>query len=573
MQGLERCDDGNLVTEVCLYGQESCEVCSDACTLEPGMTAYCGDGAINGSEMCDDGNAVTEACAYNSDACTVCNETCQEVPGTPLFCGDGIVSDGETCDDGNNITESCPYNEASCEICNSVCQLEAGAVRVCGDGRVDLGFETCDDGNANTEYCGYNEESCIVCDASCTYVEGERSYCGDGRVTDDEVCDDGSYINSEKWRRVATCNDTCSAVAPYCGDGVVQFPETCDDPNDVDCNAWCHYGPEEMMFIPEGPFFMGCKDQFDPADCETEAGCEPRVDTACAYDDNSPERPGRVVTLDAFYIDEFEISADDYLGCVNAGACGYRGPSFEANGSNYWDPSTYESPFANLAMNHLNWYEAVEFCAWRGKRLPTEAEWEKSARGLDKRSYPWGNEAPECKFNNTANGYDSYGCRRNAEVLQDGESGESGYNYLADLLPRGSSPAGSSPFGLQDVVGGVMEWTFDYYQSDYYTLAAADNPTGPDEGILEICSSSDSAVCEFRRTLRGGVPSMIPAVSYGSRVSQRIHGVSPLDPSSHLVGARCAKLANPRGVGEKCIADVDCASNQCLSDRTCGEGQ
>ena len=119
-------------------------------------------------------------------------------------------------------------------------------------------------------------------------------------------------------------------------------------------------------------------------------GVNLRVDTACAYDDNSPERPGRVVTLDAFYIDEFEISADDYLGCVNAGACGYRGPSYEANGSNYWDPSTYESPFANLAMNHLNWYEAVEFCAWRGKRLPTEAEWEKSARGLDKRTYPGG---------------------------------------------------------------------------------------------------------------------------------------------------------------------------------------
>ena len=238
------------------------------------MTSYCGDGAINGSEMCDDGNAVTEACAYNSEGCTVCNETVKKSPAHRSFVGMASSQTAKPATTAITSPKAASTTKHPCRF-NSVCQLEAGAVRVCGDGRVDLGFETCDDGNANTEYCSYNEESCIVGDAaSRTYVEGERSYCGDGLGD--------RRRGLRRWQLYGICRSgdglqpaTTQCCGPYCGDGVVQFPETCDDPNDVDCNAWCHYGPEEMMFIPEGPFFMGCKDQFDPADCETEAGCEP----------------------------------------------------------------------------------------------------------------------------------------------------------------------------------------------------------------------------------------------------------------------------------------------------------
>ena len=324
------------------------------------------------------------------------------------------------------------------------------------------------------------------------------------------------------------------------------------------------------MFIPEGPFFMGCKDQYDPADCETEAGCEPRIDTACAYDDNSPERPGRVVTLDAFYIDEFEISADSYEQCVDEGYCNYGGESYGEDGHTN-GLSTFESPFTNLAMNNLTWYEANEYCAWQGKRLPTEAEWEKAARGTDKRIHPWGNQAQQCKYDNMPNrDFDPAGCLVNSEIAESPTASATTLSNLANLLPRGSLPAGGSPYGVQDISIGLMEWTFDFYKQDYYAEDVNLNPLGPIDGVEESCVSNDPQVCDYFRTIRGGGVSIFANPRLTGRYSYFYPGPQQ---RQWMMGARCAKLVNPRGVGEKCIADVDCASNQCLSDRTCGEGQ
>ena len=219
----EGCDDGNLITEACSYGETDCVVCSDSCIEVAGETSFCGDGQTDlRFETCDDNNAVTETCEYGVSNCTVCNDTCQAVAGAVSLCGDGVIEPGfETCDDGNTTTEECSYGEVNCSVCSSICQIEAGETDVCGDGVLDAGFETCDDGNA------INDDSCS---------NGCRpAGCGDGIVqpANDEACDDGNTSNTD------SCLNTCVTAA--CGDGVVQQGvEACDDGNTF--TEQCDYG-------------------------------------------------------------------------------------------------------------------------------------------------------------------------------------------------------------------------------------------------------------------------------------------------------------------------------------------
>ena len=139
----EACDDGNIVTEECDYGQTECTVCSAQCTLIAGNTRRCGDGNTDpDEEACDDGND------SNTDSCT--NDCLAAV------CGDGFVYDGEeACDDGNAF-EECAYGETECTVCSATCELEAGVVNPCGDGEIDEG-EECDDGDqSGSDGCSYD---------------------------------------------------------------------------------------------------------------------------------------------------------------------------------------------------------------------------------------------------------------------------------------------------------------------------------------------------------------------------------------------------------------------------------
>jgi serine/threonine-protein kinase len=179
-----------------------------------------------------------------------------------------------------------------------------------------------------------------------------------------------------------------------------------------------------LVFVPQGDFLMGSSDS----------------DTT-AHDD---EKPQHTVTLDAFWIDQFEVTNSMYAKCVNAGAC--AAPS---------DTTLYsDAAYSNYAVVFVSWYDAGAYCAWAGKRLPTEAEWEKAARGTDGRLFPWGNDLPTGDLLNFRSEFGAVGV--------------------------GAYPGGASPYGAYDMAGNVWEWTSDSYNETYYRTSPSVNPLGPE---------------------------------------------------------------------------------------------
>jgi formylglycine-generating enzyme required for sulfatase activity len=172
------------------------------------------------------------------------------------------------------------------------------------------------------------------------------------------------------------------------------------------------------------------------------------------------EMPQLSINLSTFEIDRYEVTAGAYQLCVDAGAC--DPPNTTWAQCNTWPPPT---PVLDQPVNCVNWTRADDYCQWQGRRLPTEAEWEKAARGDDGRTYPWGETAPSC-----------------ATVSMLSPTGNDGCDAFG-VEPVGThSPAGDSPYGAADMAGNVLEWTADYYSAGYYGVAPVDDPAGPPSG-------------------------------------------------------------------------------------------
>jgi formylglycine-generating enzyme required for sulfatase activity len=208
-------------------------------------------------------------------------------------------------------------------------------------------------------------------------------------------------------------------------------------------------------------------------------------------DQVSPHR----VELSAFSIDVHETTVGQYLNCARAGRCRWR------KGILAWP---LEAP-----MGGVTWHDARNYCRFAGKVLPTEAQWELAARGVDGREYPWGDTwQPEL-----ANACDGEGCA--GEI--DGYAGHA---------PPGSFPDGVSPYGVFDMAGNMLEWVDDWYDRDYYRHSALRDPRGPENGEVKV--------------VRGG--SYRPA-TMGSpeRLKTWYRTTDPPDVNPEHIGFRCAR--------------------------------
>jgi formylglycine-generating enzyme required for sulfatase activity len=201
----------------------------------------------------------------------------------------------------------------------------------------------------------------------------------------------------------------------------------------------------EMVYVPEGEFTMGSNDGSDD------------------------EKPAHQVYLDAYWIDRTEVTNAMYAKCVLAGPC-KSNPGTSVRSSEY-----DEYPVASV-----QWDDARSYCSWAEVRLPTEAEWEKAARGTDARIYPWGNDKDPAKY---------YVATGNSQGVK----------------PAGSYLSGASPYSALGMAGGVLEWVNDWYSLTYYQDSPSSNPQGPANGDWHVLrgGSQFDVVSFARSTYRG----------------------------------------------------------------------
>ena len=216
----------------------------------------------------------------------------------------------------------------------------------------------------------------------------------------------------------------------------------------------------KLMYVPEGIFMMG--------------GLEENRDV---QDD---EKPQHEVYLDAFWMDQTEVSIEMYQKCVEDGVCSEPSRIDSQSRGFYYGNEEY----LNYPVVNVNWYQSSEYCYWAGRRLPTEAEWEKAAASFEENSnYPWGNRL-DCSL---ANYYQS-------------ASGCVGDTVAVDALPNGASY-----YGVLGAAGNVWEWVSDWYSDDYYVISPYENPMGPDIGAYNVIRGGafDYEAKRLRITNRG----------------------------------------------------------------------
>jgi formylglycine-generating enzyme required for sulfatase activity len=265
---------------------------------------------------------------------------------------------------------------------------------------------------------------------------------------------------------------------------------------------------EAMVPIRGGQFTMGSSAELQATAlelCREEIG--PRNRMACIRDVVDSEGPQRKVYVSPFAIDRVEVSVAAWRICVQAGACS-PAPLAVAD-------QRFLRP--NLPITSVTWTEAATYCAWRGARLPTEAEWERAARGTDGRVWPWGNLLKPNAFNHGRfAAADDPGSDFVTLIRPDASDGATW------LAPVGAHPDGASPEGVLDMAGNVMEWTADYYRPESPQSSATVNPRGPDGGAM--------------RSLRGGSWRQPP---FFARTSYR-EAAAP-ETRSNEIGFRCVR--------------------------------
>ena len=582
--GDKNCDDGNDCTE------DLCEPLDGACQHVALDGDACDDGnPCTGEDVCADESCVGVllppeqlmgldcVCAEDADCLPIedgdaCNGTlactkaapedelgiCQVDPGTVVTCYDGA-----TCTDDACIPETgaCTYTpiQGFCDDGNpctqDACDTIVGTADGCVHDPVPLNGTPCDDQDFCTDndlcqggqclpgtpmMCDPNpcaEESCDP-ELGCVYTNIEGPCDDDDPCTIDEHCDNGACISAG----ILDCDDGKECTDDVCiaGVGCEHIPENeggeCDEgagicvggvctdcvpdcagkdcgddgcggscgscPDGGDClNGMC--APENMVGVPAGQFWMGCNEAVD-SDC------------------GDSEFPYHQVDVPVFSIDATEVSVSAYQQCEAIGLC----PTPDV-GSVYctWGEVGKE----DHPVNCISLDAAASYCEWRGKRLCTEAEWEKAARGTDERIYPWGDEQPTCEIAAMV------GCP-------------------GDTVPVESYADVPSPYGAIQLAGNVYEWVQDCLHTSY--------TNAPDDGSawLEDCQY-DSHIW------RGGA---FTSPAYYLRTSCR-QG-DPPETTHSSVGFRCCSDYYPPDCAPECT-DKECGEDGCGgSCGECGDG-
>lgn len=209
----------------------------------------------------------------------------------------------------------------------------------------------------------------------------------------------------------------------------------------------------EIVLVPAGEFTMGSDPDTDPYIWGAES-------------------PQHAVNLDEFWIYRTEVTNAMYQACVEAKACPRPDYTTGVTTEDYYGNPAY----ASYPVIFVTYTHALSYCKWAGGKLPTEAQWEKAARGSDGRLFPWGNETPTSERANLCDSQCAGGTERVASI-NDGYPGPA---------PVGSFPQGASPYGALDMAGNVWEWVFDWFHLAYYGSSPYENPLGPASGTTRV---------------------------------------------------------------------------------------
>lgn len=280
---------------------------------------------------------------------------------------------------------------------------------------------------------------------------------------------------------------------------------------------------DDMVYIPFSATVMGIDKQTSLATSvakESKSMFEKRMSMPWSRQAFHDEGPAHWVVIDAYLIDKYEVSNRDYGAFMQA--AGHSAPA-------YWDDPRLNQP--DQPVVGVNWYDATAFCKWKGKRLPTESEWENAARGPEGWRYPWGNTFDASKAN--------FG------------------NQHMRTLSVDSMPEGKSYYGLHHMAGNVFEWVQDWYDPTFYSKTPHDvNPSGPPKPLWLGGTGTyvDRLTVGEKRVIRGGswiaAENTITATHrFWNHPSNNSYGVG--------LGFRCAKTAPQKIVNEVRTATIE----------------
>ncbi len=538
------CSDGDSCTvgDVCAAG--GCKAGVNTC-------AACGQ-----DKDCDDQNPCTvDSCAGNPPACnhaesaTACDDgnPCTEDSCDPVKgCQKALTKLGTKCPQ-----DSLPCTNDACDGKGACVHLPTGACLIKGEcfafgPNPNNVCEKCFGGNYGWTAVGgacSDGNACTFGDAcsGAACLPGAVTNCDDGNACTLDACDGGKGCGAVALADGATCSDgNAGTTGDACAAGVCKAgatalnalgcPKTgsgakCGNGKGTCSDGLCQHVESgyKWTLVPAGNFWMGCN---------------AAVDSWCKGNEN----PQHEVELSAYWIGAYEVTADLYKQCVTAGASGCTKPS-TSGGANY---STYETPGKEQhAANHISWSQAGAACTWLGGALPTEAQWEKAARGgcevyagkdckLSMATYPWGNSEPVCG--------------QHAAMYQ--APGTCGQAYSTMAVGAASSK-GASAYGAYDMAGNLSEWTGDWYVANFYGAAAAT--------AKDAWNSNGDA----NRVHRGG---SFDVDAVGLRSAER--GYTYPTGAFSAVGVRCAK---PHVVPPEALCDNQDDNGNGQTDEGCDD--